>query len=74
MSTDDRLTMALFRLEQDIESGREPRYVDSERVISIPWTLDAAIATFLNRWTWRGDRAVVEKELRVLIQRANTDA
>lgn len=33
----------------------------------IPMTRDRAIALFLNRWTWRGSREVVEKELRELI-------
>jgi hypothetical protein len=35
----------------------------------IPMTRDLAITRFLNRWAfnWRGERAVIEKELRELI-------
>lgn len=32
------------------------------------------VVTFLNRWHWRGERAVVEKELRDLIGRARHEA
>lgn len=69
MSTDDRLTMALFHLEQDIAAGRAPAEVP---VIEIPWTLERAIATFLNRWCHRalGDRDAAERELNELIDLA----
>lgn len=37
-----------------------------------PWTQDRAIAVFLNRWAhnWRGERKVIEYELRELIAEA----
>lgn len=38
----------------------------------IPWTLDRAVAVFLNRWCHRalGERDAAERELRALIARA----
>lgn len=39
-------------------------------VVVVPDTLDRLVAVFLNRWHWRGDRAVVERELRALIAEA----
>lgn len=41
-------------------------------VLVYPWTLDRAVTVFLNRWAfnWRGERAVIEKELRQLIAAA----
>ena len=41
--------------------------------ITIPWTLDGAIRVFLHRWSWRGDKAVIEKELRELIAEAKKE-
>lgn len=40
----------------------------------IAWTLDRAVAAFLNRWCHRalGDRADAERELRELIDLAST--
>lgn len=42
----------------------------------IPWTLDRAIATFLHRWAfaWRGENAVIERELRELVAEAVREA
>lgn len=34
----------------------------------LPDSLELRIAWFLNRWHWRGDRTIVERELRELIQ------
>lgn len=42
--------------------------------IDLPWSLDRAIGTFLNRWAWRTDREVVERELRELIAEAKRRA
>ena len=38
----------------------------------VQWTLDRAVAVFLNRWAfnWRGERSVIERELRELIAEA----
>lgn len=46
------------------------RSEDAEHVIDVPDTLERRVGTFLNRWLWRGDRAVVERELRELIRSA----
>ena len=46
------------------ERPRTDEITDDERAA---WTLDRAITVFLNRWTWRADRATVEQELRELI-------
>lgn len=50
----------------------EPRQEAQGAVIDIPWTLDRAVAVFLNRWCHRamGDREVAERELRELIELA----
>ena len=39
----------------------------------IPVTLDHLIAVFLHRWSWRDDKAVIEKELRELITEAKKE-
>ena len=39
-------------------------------VVTIPDTLEGRIETFLNRWHWRGPRAVVRQELQQLIESA----
>lgn len=49
------------------EAARTDEITDEELAT---WTLDRAITVFLNRWHWRGERAVVEKELRALIATA----
>ena len=43
--------------------------VEAEVTSDVVWTLDRAIAVFLNRWAfnWRGERTVIEQELRQLI-------
>ena len=41
--------------------------------IEIPWTLDSAIRVFLHRWSWRDNKAVIEKELRELIAEAKKE-
>lgn len=45
----------------DLFDDHQPPEVD------IPWTLNRAITVFLNHWSWRGERAVIEQELRQLI-------
>ena len=44
-----------------------PRTAGSDWVEEIPLTRDQAIARFLHRWSWRGDHASVEIELRELL-------
>lgn len=42
--------------------------------LDIPDTIDSRMAVFLNRWHWRGDRKVVEGELRELVTWAQAQA
>ena len=55
-----------MELFERVDPNEVAKALGSEEV---PWTLDRALATFLNRWCHRalGDRAVAEQELRELI-------